>query len=239
MKANDVDEITKFSLLKRRSDLSWARFAEHWHGTHARVLQRAGHAEYNADYVQNHFSHPAGSADRRHFDGAAQMRQRPDSRVTAGFQEDSRYLEQVRPDEALFLDVAASVVLFTKSTHHVGPTRDGCKLMIFGRWHPDLGPVAGEAMLRDWMRRLLAQGPAGALTSLTHHVVLEGATRGLATTAFDDVNRPAEHFDVVVEMRSALARDRMTLHDALLADWPAAIDRDAAFLTFSDEKRIY
>lgn len=108
--------LVKFSLLKRRRDIDRAAFSRHWSTRHVEVLLAAGHRSYNLDYVQNHFFdlEDRGYVDDR-FDGAAQLVQRSGNAGATGFQDDPRYLRDVRPDERRFLEVERACALFTRA----------------------------------------------------------------------------------------------------------------------------
>ena len=227
-------DTVKFSLLKRRPDLDHAQFAAHWRGTHARVLVEAGHADYNADYVQNLFGAAAGHDADLLFDGAAQMRQKQ-ADVRAGFQEDPRYLAFVRPDEEQFMDVAASLVLFTQAETRKAGADSTVKLMVFAAWTAQ----ADAAAVRDWQGTVLASASGVPVQSCTHYHVLAGGARGLATTDFDVRNAPARQFDIVLEygLPSVAALGPLLAH--ITSHWPPSIGRDHAFILRSDPRRIY
>jgi hypothetical protein len=145
--------LVKFSLLKRRADIDREAFSRHWSTRHVEVLLAAGHREYNLNYVQNHFFPLADGrfADDR-FDGVAQLVQRASDARTTGFQDDPRYLRDVRPDERRFLEVERSCALFTRPVpRHVTSGPRPVKLMTFFRLRPDAarrddGEPAGDAL---------------------------------------------------------------------------------------------
>lgn len=203
-----MQPIVKFSLLKRRPDLTWQEYSQHWRETHARVLVDAGHAEYNASYVQNHFEPlDPTAADDLLFDGAAQMRQKSERNISAGFQEDPRYLQYVRPDEDKFMDVSRSMVLFTRAVPLKPGAGGAFKVMSFIS-SGDSTPAAAQA-LDDWQTAQFAAKPelAERVLACTHFHALEGAVRGLVTTDFDDSNPPPARFDAVSEVRFATMDD--------------------------------
>jgi hypothetical protein len=148
-------------------------------------------------------------------------------------------MEFVRPDEELFLDVAKSVVLFTRSKQLKGPSAEPCKLMIFGAWAGGTEPASRESEAEVWQGHILQTPFAATITSCVHYYAIEGAMRGLTTTEFGDRNKPAQRFDVVVEYRLGNAQARRTLGDLIGSNWPGTIERSSAFVTMSDEKRIY
>jgi len=202
-----MQAIVKFSLLKRRPDLTWQDYSRHWRETHARVLVAAGHADYNASYVQNHFEPLDGVDDNLLFDGAAQMRQKSERNVSAGFQEDPRYLRFVRPDEDLFMDVSRSMVVFTRAVPLKAGAAGAFKVMSFIASGAN-APGAPQA-LDDWQTAQFVAKPelAERVLACTHFHAMEGAVRGLVTTDFDDSNPPPARFDAVSEVRFASMDD--------------------------------
>ena len=229
-----MNDIVKFSLLKRRPDLSPQAYSRHWRETHADVLVRAGHAEYNASYVQNHFEPlDAASTQELLFDGAAQMRQKSESNVSAGFQEDPRYPQYVRPDEELFLDVSRSVVIFTRARRLKDAGTGRFKLMSFITLESDTRD--GAQALDQWQMARLAAQPAldRLVLACTHYHTLPGAARGLVTTGFDESNRPRVRFDAVSELQFESLE---ALHEAASGlDAPPG----ASFRVISRELPIY
>lgn len=197
-----MNDIVKFSLLKRRPDLSPQAYLRHWHETHAEVLVQAGHAEYNASYIQNHFEplEPASTQELL-FDGAAQMRQKSALNVSAGFQEDPRYLQYVRPDEEQFLEVSRSMVIFTRANRLKQAGGGPFKLMSFISFESG-APDAAES-LDHWQVAQLRAYPAldQRVLACTHFHALAGATRGLVSPEFGDSNRPPVRFDCVSELQ--------------------------------------
>lgn len=194
--------LTKFSLLKRRADLSPEQFGEHWRHTHVRVLvEQGGHREYNLRYVQNHVLPGVGpdlASDA--FDGAAQMLPVSADVLRSGFQEDPRYLRFVRPDEERFLDVAACVVLYCESQPLLLNLRPGAV-----KWLVLLMRPAGRTradFLQAWQahREALLRAPSDTwrpLRGITWHAVLPDAARGMAAGERD---RPDQAYDGVVEL---------------------------------------
>jgi len=206
-------KLTKFSLLKRRSDLTQAQFCEHWRHTHVQVLvAQGGHKTYNRRYVQNHFIHDSGlEGGSEAFDGAAQMIPQDAGVLTRGFQEDPRYQQFVRPDEDRFLEVGRCVVLYGES--HV--LREGAgpfKLLTLLKRQPAL---THAQFMQAWRNRHapLLQGQPDVwrlVKGYTQHEVLQDATRGMAqgergdpAMAYDGVSEL--HFDSLADLRAALA----------------------------------
>lgn len=190
--------LVKFSLLKRRVDIDRDAFSRHWRGQHVEVLLAAGHREYNANYVQNHFFDRADEdlADAR-FDGAAQLVQRVQGASPTGFQDDPRYLAQVRPDERIFLDVERSCALFTRAValHATGrPQR--VKLMTFFSLRPDAprdgGGEPDVAALMQTRRRASVLWPL--MSSHVEYLTVRGGSRRFthasvdSPTSFDGVS---------------------------------------------------
>lgn len=201
-----MQPIVKFSLLKRRPDLTWQEYSQHWRDTHARVLVDAGHAEYNASYVQNHFEPlDAAFAGKLLFDGAAQMRQKSERNIAAGFQEDPRYLQYVRPDEDKFMDVSQSMVVFTRAV----PLKEGAagafKVMSFISADAEADEPGAADRLDAWQLAQFAAKPelAQHVQACTHFHAVPGAVRGLVSTEFDDSNPPPARFNFVSEVRFA------------------------------------
>lgn len=195
--------LTKFTLLKRRDDLTQAQFSHHWRTEHARVLvEEGGHQRYNRRYVQNHFIH--GSAlgfCSTAFDGAAQMTPHSGASVTSGFQEDPLYLKVVRPDEARFLDVANCAVLYCEGrSFSDGPDSGATKLLALLKRKHDL---TREDFTTHWCDRhaaLVRSVPEfwRHVRGYTQHYVIPAATRGMASGE-RDVH--ASGYDGVVELR--------------------------------------
>lgn len=194
-------KLTKFSLLKRRSDLTQTQFCDHWRHTHVQVLvEQGGHKTYNRRYVQNHFIHDSGlPGGSEAFDGAAQMVPQSIDVLTHGFQEDPRYRQFVRPDEDRFLDVARCVVLYGDS--HV--LREGAgpyKLLTLLRRQPALTHAQFMQVWRERHGPLLQGQPDvwRLVQGYTQHEVLQDATRGMAQGERGD---PAMAYDGVSELR--------------------------------------
>jgi len=94
-----------------------------------------------------------------------------------GLQQDPLYARHVRPDEELFLDVGACVVLYCESEDlaAVDATGAACKALALVRPAPD-GPLGDLA--RRWRQRadaLLAQAGRNGLRGIRQHRVLPGA----------------------------------------------------------------
>lgn len=194
--------LTKFSLLKRRADLTPEQFGEHWRHTHVRVLvEQGGHREYNRCYVQNHvlpgLDLEIGSDA---FDGAAQMLPAHAGVLHSGFQEDPRYLRFVRPDEQRFLDVASCVVLYCESQPLLLNLRPGAIKWLVLLMRPP--GMARADFLQAWQahREALLRAPTDTwrpLRGITWHEVLPDAARGMAAGERD---RPDQAYDGVVEL---------------------------------------
>lgn len=172
-------ELTKFSLLKRRSDISHAQFLSHWHTVHVDVLVSKGrHKHYNRSYIQNDFQ-GLDPADEWLFDGAAQMVPRSSQFVNNGFQQDPLYAQFVRPDELLFLSPEKCVVLYCES-QEIGNT-------LVSRGHRKLlclvsraAPANKEEWREGWQARARSlltelQGPQG----IRQHWVLPGSATNM------------------------------------------------------------
>jgi len=144
-----MERIQKFSLLKRREDLSRNQFNEHWRTVHGPLL--ASLPEYwknNESYVQSYvLPMPQSIGTEPFFDGIAQTMQRPREDMTRGFFHEPAYLNIVRPDEQKFLSLPDCTAVFGKQ--HVikdGP-HTGIKFMSF------LRPADGfdhESFLQYW-----------------------------------------------------------------------------------------
>lgn len=192
--------LVKFSLLKRRTGIDREAFSRHWSGRHVEVLLAAGHRSYNADYVQNHFfARPdEGLADER-FDGAAQLVQRTDDPRAAAFQDDPRYLRNVRPDELNFLDVERSCAIFTRAVElRVTASPRAFKLMTFYRLRSDVALARdGEPDVEAMLQRRRRAGPRWPLlASHVEYFTARGGGRpfsagGSALPAFDGVSEIA------------------------------------------------
>lgn len=196
-------KLTKFSLLKRRSDLSPAQYSDHWRTTHARVLvAQGGHKTYNKRYVQNHFIHDSGldfCSDA--FDGAAQMIPQSASVMTRGFQEDPLYKQFVRPDEDKFLDVSSCVVLYCESHDIlVDPQSGGIKLLSLMKRRPGTTHAQFMQAWRDRHAPLVKGQPNfwELVRGYTQHEVLQDATRGMAD---GEQGNSAMAYDGVAELR--------------------------------------
>ena len=169
--------LTKFSLLRRRQDISHAQFLAHWHTVHVDVLVNKGrHRHYNKRYIQNDFQSPDAAGDLV-FDGAAQMVPQSGQFVQSGFQQDPLYARFVRPDEDLFLAPQQCVVLYCESeTLGSIPTAKDCrKIFCLIRRMP--GTPEGE-FLKAWQsrgRQMLETAAMTGLLGIRQHRVLPGA----------------------------------------------------------------
>lgn len=214
-------DLVKFSLLRRRAGIDRAAFARHWGTRHVEVLLAAGHASYNVDYVQNRFvARPdLGFADDA-YDGAAQLVQPAGAAAGHGFQDDPRYLRDVRPDEDRFLDVDGSCAIFTRPRVISATRRPGrVKLMIFYAWRRG-GPSDGAAAESG--------GPGtGRAADGTSSVVRYDTVAGGIRT-FTSRNRGARPiaFDGVLELAF---EDLPSLERSLADPRIAAVPRDPRF----------
>lgn len=130
-----MDRIQKFSLLKRRGDLSRDQFNEHWFTVHGPLLAALpAYWKNNESYVQNYvLPMPESIGTEPFFDGIAQTMQRPRTDKTHDFFDEPAYLSIVRPDEQKFLSLPDCTAIFGKQ--HVvkdGPCT-GIKFMSFLR----------------------------------------------------------------------------------------------------------
>ena len=194
--------LTKFSLLKRRADLTPSQFGAHWRHTHVRVLvEQGGHMAYNRRYVQNHvLPDPDLGFATDAFDGAAQMLPVSADVLHSGFQEDPRYARFVRPDEHRFLDVASCVVLYCESQPLLPSQRPAAIKWLLLLTRPQ--GQARAAFLAAWLahREALLRVPADTwrlLRGITWFEVLPDAARGMAA---GERNRPELAYDGVVEL---------------------------------------
>ena len=195
--------LTKFTLLKRRADLTQAEFSQHWRTIHAKVLvEEGGHQRYNRHYVQNHFIHDTALGFcSTEFDGAAQMIPQNATAVTKGFQEDPLYLKVVRPDEDRFLDVARCAVIYCEGrAFHDGPESGGYKLLSLLKRKPD---HTREEFISHWRNRhapLVKSVPEfwRHVRGYTQYYVIPEATRGMAAGEKDI---EASGYDGVAELR--------------------------------------
>ncbi|GKZ75508.1 hypothetical protein AnigIFM56816_000161 [Aspergillus niger] len=145
--------ISKFTLLKRRSDLTHDEYNEHWHTTHAHVLASLpAFWKYSESYVQNHLlpmpASLAGDADVP-FDGIAKTYQTTrDDMNRQDFFTDPSYLTIVREDELKFLSIHSCTSIY--GTEHIikdGPT-SGVKYLSFLRRSESLDQ---ETFLSYWL----------------------------------------------------------------------------------------
>ncbi|TFE36485.1 EthD family reductase [Paraburkholderia dipogonis] len=144
-----MDAIQKFSLLKRRSDLTREQFNEHWHAVHGPLLASiASYWANNESYVQSYvLPMPAGIGTEAEFDGIAQTMQRPRQDMTIDFFDEPEYLALVRPDEQEFLSLADCTAIFARQKVVKDGPRTGIKFMSF------LRPASGfthESFLEYW-----------------------------------------------------------------------------------------
>ena len=174
-------ELTKFSLLRRRSGIDHAKFLAHWHTVHVDVLVNRGrHKHYNRSYIQNDFQSQSPQDDLV-FDGAAQMVPRSSQFVHNGFQQDPLYAQFVRPDELLFLSPERCVVLYCQSTTlgNIRNAVDGRKIFCLVRRsasaHADAFDQGWQARAHDLLVRHAAQG----LQCIRQHRVLPGAATNM------------------------------------------------------------
>lgn len=129
----------RFTLLKRRPDLTRDEFNTHWHGVHGTLLPslpdfRRSHYRY----IQNHLLPIPASLEQklpqeRRWDGIAQTFQNVYETGVIDFFDQPDFPNLVRPDEEKFLDYAASTTTYT--TQRVikdGPVR-GVKYLVFLR----------------------------------------------------------------------------------------------------------
>jgi hypothetical protein len=176
--------ITKFSMLRRRADVTPAQFSDHWRNRHVRVLiEEGGHQRYNKRYLQDHFLHGVLDFCSTAFDGFAHLVPQSDSMVVSGFQEDPLYLKYVRPDENKFLDVASCAVLYCESRRVLDPAPSGrFKFFCLSGHNP---AQAREPFMEWWRERhpaLVRQNPEfwHHVRGYYQHEVIPGATRGMA-----------------------------------------------------------
>jgi EthD domain len=230
--------LTKFSLLKRRADLTPAQFSEHWRHTHVKVLvEQGGHKTYNLRYVQNHVIPDCGlDFVSEAFDGAAQMVPQNEGVVSRGFQEDPLYLRFVRPDEDRFLDVACCVVLYCRSDTLLEDSQPGAiKLLELLKRRPD---QTHAQFMQSWRERhaglLMAQPDVWRyVCGYAQHEVLQDATRGMAAGERD---RPDMAYDGVSELRfGSLAELQVALastayHEVVLADTARWVGHSQSFV---------
>ena len=129
----------RFTLLKRRKDLTHEEFNHHWHGVHGALLASLpDFRRCNQRYTQNHLLRmPASLAGQYpedgRWDGFAQTFQRIYPEGFLDFFDQPAFEDVVRPDEDKFLDPAASTTTYTRQ--HVikdGPA-SGVKYMAFLR----------------------------------------------------------------------------------------------------------
>ena len=173
--------LTKFSLLKRRHDISHEQFLMHWHTVHVDVLvSRGRHRHYNLSYIQNDFQGQCPDDDLL-FDGAAQMVPRSSQFVSNGFQQDPLYAQYVRPDEELFLTPGRCVVLYCQSSEfgQMPVSKDQRKILCLVRRSP--GTHADEFSANwDVRARDLLSGPADrGLLGIRQHSVLPGSATNM------------------------------------------------------------
>ncbi len=193
--------LTKFSVLRRRADLTPDQFSRHWRTIHVHVLvTQAGHKTYNRRYVQNHFlAGPDLPGLSTEFDGAAQMLPPGDGVVTRGFQEDPLYARFVRPDEQLFLDVPACRVVYCDSQVRLAdPQAGGVKLLEFTRRAP--GQTHAQFMQAWAGPQADALRTLPGLRGLVLHEVRQEGLRGMG--AGEPVD-PRTAWDGVLELRFA------------------------------------
>jgi hypothetical protein len=187
--------LTKFSLLKRRTDLTRDAFAHHWATVHVDVLvNKARHKHYNKRYVQNRFLLVDGFDDES-IDGAAQMIPQSAEVLRYGFQEDPLYRQFVRPDELLFLDVPFCQVLYCErhSIQTVVLGHAGLKAFVLVRRQAATSRID---FLKTWQERAQALVTSeSSLCGVVHHHVVQDAARGMA----DGVTCP-QPFDLVEEL---------------------------------------
>ncbi|KAL2837389.1 EthD domain-containing protein [Aspergillus pseudodeflectus] len=149
------NKISKFTLLKRRRDLTRDEYNNHWHTTHAQILASSpAFWRYTESYVQNHvLPIPAALAHGPEppFDGVAKTYQKPrDDLVKDDFFNDPSYLTVVRQDELNFLSVYECTTLY--NMEHIvkdGP-RSGVKYLSFLRRAEGLDH---EQFLEYWIHR--------------------------------------------------------------------------------------
>jgi len=222
-----MQHITKFSLLKRRSELSHEQFSDYWSNTHAKVLMEFGHQDYNATYTQNHFTQLEDKvAHSLLFDGAAQMEQRDGLPLGVGFQEDPRYMKHVRLDEQEFLDVENSLVVFTRrNSLRAGFGISKHKLMTFIKNEAEYRPMETfhAKAINDLGPHVIQLAKLDNTLAASWFAVLEGASRGLKAVDYDSTNQPTSHFIAVFElcfesnekMRASVDHLQSALNDVL------------------------
>jgi uncharacterized protein (TIGR02118 family) len=161
-----MDKIQKFSLLKRRHDLTHEQFNEHWHGVHGPLLASIpAYAKNNESYVQSYvLPMPASIGGEPAYDGIAQTMQRPREDMTKDFFDEPEYLQLVRPDEEKFLSLRECTAIFGRQKVIKDGPRTGIKFMSFVRpaeglthasfldyWHNQHAPLV-EATKPFWSR---------------------------------------------------------------------------------------
>jgi uncharacterized protein (TIGR02118 family) len=111
-----METIQKFSLLKRRPDLTREQFNEHWHTVHGPLLASIpAYWKNNESYVQSYVlpMHEVIGTEAP-FDGIAQTIQRPRPDMSRDFFDEPDYLRLVRPDENQFLSLPDCTALFAR-----------------------------------------------------------------------------------------------------------------------------
>ncbi|CVI64073.1 EthD domain-containing protein (plasmid) [Agrobacterium leguminum] len=221
-----MEDVVRFVLLRRRSDLTHEQFSEYWSTKHVEVLLSAGLREYNYSYTQNHFEAlPGRQTSNLRFDGGPQMLQKDPTVIQSGFQQDPRYMSVVRPDEEHFLDAAKGVTLFTDVVPHKEGAKESRKLMIFAPF-ADCGSMEqGKVSLAKWQDAFLRKHGSSA-ASCTHYHTIE--SRG-----------PTPHFDVVVEYWLDTDEAAASLFSRIEKEWPVALNRGNAFSVISHPRKFY
>ena len=105
---------------KRRSDLTWQEFSDHWRNVHGPLLRDTPKtAQYMRRYVQHHLR-PSPGGPAFEFDGFSEgwfdsLEARQE------MHESEEFLSIVRSDSALFLDLSAThYLVLDKPVHIVG-----------------------------------------------------------------------------------------------------------------------
>ncbi|WP_321797527.1 EthD domain-containing protein [Caballeronia sp. J97] len=220
-----MEDVTRFVLLKRRSDLTHQQFSDYWSTKHVEVLLSAGLRNYNVSYTQNHFEALTdGATESLRFDGGPQMLQKDPSVIQKGFQQDPLYASLVRPDEEHFLDADKGVTLFTDVAPIKAGAKTPVKLMIFASFK-DRNGHGSEDALREWEEAFIRDN-AELIPLCTHYHTIE--SRG-----------PTPHFDVVIEYGVTTDTSAKAVFSLIEEDWPAAIERENAFPVISHPRTFY
>lgn len=143
--------ISKFTLIKRRSDLTNEEFTAHWRTIHADALASLPEFwKYNTRYIQNHrLPLPGILGPEPFWDGIATTVQRPRPDMQVGLWDEPAYMEVVRPDELNFISMDDTTAVFGEEHIIKDGPRDGVKFMSFmGR---KLG-ITHEQFLDHWSR---------------------------------------------------------------------------------------